>query len=69
MDYQYPLNAVQAFAICLASLDGKIADTKGFEAMRDAASAAGSKVSIVSCSFWRCQSRHPLCVQLASMKK
>lgn len=45
MDYQYPLNAVQAFAICLASLDGKIADTKGFEAMRDAASAAGSKLA------------------------
>ena len=44
MDYQYPLSAVQAFAICLSSLDGKIADTKGFEAMRDAAASAGTKV-------------------------
>lgn len=31
MDYEYPLSAVQAFAICLASMDGKIADSKGFE--------------------------------------
>lgn len=45
MDYRYPLSAVQAFAICLATLDGKIADTKGFEAMRDAAASAGSKLS------------------------
>ena len=44
MDYQYPLSAVQAFAICLSSLDGKLADSKGFEAMKDAASSAGTKV-------------------------
>lgn len=31
MDFQYPLSPLQAFAICLASMDGKLADTKGFE--------------------------------------
>jgi len=25
MDYQYPMSAIQAFAICLSSLDGKLA--------------------------------------------
>ena len=28
---QYPLTLLQAFAICVASLDGKIADRKGYE--------------------------------------
>jgi len=41
---QYPLSALQAFAICLSSLDGKLADSKGFETMRDAASAASKQV-------------------------
>jgi len=31
LDFGYPLSAIQAFAICLASLDGKLADSKGFE--------------------------------------
>ena len=34
MDYRYPLSPYQAFAICLASLDGKLADTKGYETMK-----------------------------------
>ena len=28
---QYPLSPVQAFGIVLSSLDGKVADSKGFE--------------------------------------
>ena len=34
LDYRWPLNAVQAFGICLSSMDGKIADSKGFDMMR-----------------------------------
>ena len=33
LDFGYPLSAVQAFAVCLASLDGKLADSKGFDAV------------------------------------
>lgn len=47
MDFQYPLSAVQAFAICLSSLDGKLADSKAFESMRDAASSAGKQLTEV----------------------
>jgi len=31
LDFQYPLSPLQAFCICLASLDGKLVDSKGFE--------------------------------------
>ena len=34
LDYGWPLSAVQAFAICLSSMDGKIADSKGFDMMK-----------------------------------
>ncbi len=34
MDFQYPLSPVQAFAICMASLDSKMADSRGFEMLR-----------------------------------
>eukprot|EP00753_Platysulcus_tardus_P018132 PLAT6733.2.p1 GENE.PLAT6733.2~~PLAT6733.2.p1 ORF type:complete len:371 (+),score=141.75 PLAT6733.2:47-1159(+) len=36
MDFAYPLSPMQAFAICLASLDGKLADSKSFEKLRTA---------------------------------
>ncbi|CAK4666504.1 unnamed protein product [Aphanomyces euteiches] len=35
LDFKYPLSAMQAFAICLAAMDGKLADNKAFEAMSD----------------------------------
>lgn len=31
MDFRFPLSPVQAFGIVLASLDGKVADTKGWD--------------------------------------
>jgi len=34
LDYSWPLSPVQAFGICVASLDGKIADRKGYEFIR-----------------------------------
>lgn len=34
MDYRYPLSAFQAFAICLASLDAKMADSKTFDSIQ-----------------------------------
>jgi hypothetical protein len=54
LDFGYPLSAVQAFAVCLASIDPKLADSKGFDAMAklgrrmgddDAAVAAASSAS------------------------
>lgn len=33
MDVKHPLSLVQAFAICLATLDTKVADGKMFESM------------------------------------
>lgn len=33
MDFQHPLSPLQAFGICLASLDDKLADSKGWETM------------------------------------
>ena len=34
MDVQFPLSPFQAFAICVACMDGKIADRKGYEFFR-----------------------------------
>ena len=34
LDFQYPLSPLQAFGICLASVDGKLADSKGFDKLR-----------------------------------
>ena len=34
LDFGYPLSALQAFSICLSSMDGKLADSKGFELVR-----------------------------------
>ncbi len=34
MDFCNPLSPFQAFGICLASLDSKIADTKGFDQLK-----------------------------------
>lgn len=34
LDFKYPLSPLQAFAICLASVDGKLADSRGFEAFQ-----------------------------------
>lgn len=31
MDLRYPMSPIQAFAVCVACLDGKIADRKGYE--------------------------------------
>jgi hypothetical protein len=31
LDFQYPLSPFQAFALCIASMDGKIADRTGYE--------------------------------------
>ncbi|RHY19168.1 hypothetical protein DYB25_004248 [Aphanomyces astaci] len=37
LDYKHPLSAVQAFAVCLAAMDGKLADHKTFETLSDLA--------------------------------
>lgn len=34
LDFGYPLNALQAFSVALSSLDGKIADSKGFDMVK-----------------------------------
>lgn len=51
MDFKYPLSPLQAFAICLASLDGKVSDSsalngmkKGVRRMSSSASWLGSKL-------------------------
>ncbi|ETW06773.1 hypothetical protein H310_02931 [Aphanomyces invadans] len=37
LDYKHPLSAVQAFAVCLATMDGKLADNKTFDALSELA--------------------------------
>ncbi|OQR89265.1 tubby-like protein [Achlya hypogyna] len=37
LDFKHPLSATQAFAICLAAMDGKLADSKSFETLSDLA--------------------------------
>ena len=34
MDVSYPLSPFQAFAVCVACMDGKLADRQGFELIR-----------------------------------
>ncbi|CAM9793425.1 unnamed protein product [Heterosigma akashiwo] len=41
LDFKYPLSPLQAFSICLASLDGKLADSKGYENMKKMGTAEG----------------------------
>jgi tubby-related protein 1 len=48
LDYGYPLNALQAFAICLSTLDSKIADSKGWDTMKRASSMAASGLKLVT---------------------
>lgn len=43
MDVRYPLSIYSAFAICLACLDGKLADRKGFEMFRGLSSLSRKK--------------------------
>ncbi len=38
LDFGYPLNAVQAFSICLSSMDAKLADSKGYDLLKKYAS-------------------------------
>ena len=38
LDFGYPLNAAQAFAICLSSMDAKLADSKGYDMIKKYAS-------------------------------
>ena len=52
MDFCYPLSPLQAFAICLASLDGKVSDSgalhgmkRGVRRMSSGASWLGGKIS------------------------
>ena len=35
LDVSWPLSPLQAFCICVASLDGKIADRKGYEFLKN----------------------------------
>mmetsp|Transcript_26112 Transcript_26112/g.34302 ORF Transcript_26112/g.34302 Transcript_26112/m.34302 type:complete len:410 (+) Transcript_26112:198-1427(+) len=42
LDFQYPLSPLQAFAICLASLDGKLADSKGYESVKKMGAEKGA---------------------------
>jgi tubby and related proteins len=37
LDFSWPLSPLQAFGICIASLDGKLADRKGYEFVRKSA--------------------------------
>ena len=41
LDFSYPLSPYQAFAIVLASLDGKLTDSRSFDALRKLSQAGG----------------------------
>lgn len=45
MDLRYPLNPFQAFAICVACLDNKLADRKGYEFVKKMVTRDGSDES------------------------
>lgn len=45
MDVCYPLSPFQAFAICVACMDGKLADRQGFETLRRFTGLGGSSSS------------------------
>ena len=42
MDVQYPLSVYQAYAICIACMDGKLADRRGYEYMKKLTGMSGS---------------------------
>lgn len=44
MDLRYPLSPLQAFSICVACLDGKIADRKGYEYIKKLTGTAADLV-------------------------
>mmetsp|Transcript_11899 Transcript_11899/g.19645 ORF Transcript_11899/g.19645 Transcript_11899/m.19645 type:complete len:561 (+) Transcript_11899:86-1768(+) len=48
MDLRFPLSPFQAFSICVACLDGKIADRKGYEYLRKFASGASNETAAAS---------------------
>eukprot|EP00601_Ochromonadales_sp_CCMP2298_P015229 CAMPEP_0173232172 /NCGR_PEP_ID=MMETSP1142-20121109/8815_1 /TAXON_ID=483371 /ORGANISM="non described non described, Strain CCMP2298" /LENGTH=391 /DNA_ID=CAMNT_0014161657 /DNA_START=129 /DNA_END=1301 /DNA_ORIENTATION=- len=45
MDLRHPLSPMQAFSICIACLDGKIADRKGYEYLRKFTSSASAEAA------------------------
>jgi len=45
MDLKYPLSPMQAFSICVACLDGKIADRKGYEYIKKIAGSVSGTVA------------------------
>ena len=47
MDVQYPLSIYQAFAICVACMDGKIADRRGYEYIKRLTGKESLYISIV----------------------
>jgi hypothetical protein len=50
MDVKYPLSPFQAFGMCVACMDGKIADRKGYEYMRKMADSATESIASIK---WR----------------
>lgn len=45
MDLRYPLSPMQAFSICVACLDGKIADRKGYEYIKKFSNSAHAEAA------------------------
>jgi hypothetical protein len=50
MDVSYPLSPFQAFAICVACMDGKIADRQGYEFLRRLTGQHTGKAGEPECS-------------------
>jgi len=50
MDLRFPLSPLQAFSICVACLDGKIADRKGYEYIKKMAGGGGNNANATGLS-------------------
>jgi len=53
MDFGYPLSPLQAFAICLASLDGKVSDSSALNGVKKGVRRMSSGASWVASKFRR----------------
>jgi len=59
MDFKFPLSPLQAFSICVACLDGKLADRKGYVYLRKLQRDGGTAVSETVDDLFSTSSMHP----------